>query len=45
MEEYFIIDPNDKNVSAYFLKDNHFHQKYRKEGLLDSNVLGKKFQF
>jgi Uma2 family endonuclease len=45
VKEYFIVDPNDKEVIAYYLHDNHFKETYKQAGIIKSQVLGGKFKF
>jgi len=45
VKEYFIVDPEDKEVIAYDLVDGFYKERYRKFGYVDSVVLGKRFDF
>jgi len=40
VKEYFIIDPEDNMVIAYWLIENKFKEQYRKRNIIRSEVLG-----
>jgi len=43
--EYYIIDPEDKEVIAYYLVQGKFKEHYRELGYIDSKILDKRFDF
>ncbi len=45
VKEYFIVDPEDKNVTAYYLIDNRLLEKYGQPRIIDSVVLEKVIEF
>lgn len=45
VKEYFIVNPADRKVIAYELKDNSFQLAYESEGLFKSYLLNFEFSF
>ncbi|HYV94235.1 MAG TPA: Uma2 family endonuclease [Chitinophagales bacterium] len=45
IKEYFIVDPNTKEVIAYSLVDKKFREEYREDGVITSKVLRYEFHF
>lgn len=45
VKEYFIVDPEDKMVTAYALVAGKYKEQYREEGKIQSSLLACEFQF
>ncbi len=45
VKEYFIVEPADKAVITYFLKENYFAEQMKTKGKLVSELLKKTFEF
>ncbi len=45
VKEYFIVDPNDKEVIAYMLHNNQLKQIYKETEVIRSQVLDGEFKF
>ena len=45
VKEYFIIDPDTKEVIGYSLTESKLREAYREEGIVISKILGEQFVF
>jgi Uma2 family endonuclease len=45
VQEYFIVEPMDKSVITYYLKENKYVEQKKQKGKLVSKVLNKTFPF
>lgn len=45
VKEYFIVDPSDKLVLSYYLKDNKYTEPKKQKAKFTSKLLGKTFSF
>ncbi|HZX72774.1 MAG TPA: Uma2 family endonuclease [Cyclobacteriaceae bacterium] len=45
VQEYFIVDPEDKMVTAYSIIEEKYKEQYREEGKIKSSLLHMEFQF
>ncbi len=45
VKEYFIIDPEDDEVTSYYLEDGRYKAGYRSYKNIESKILGKKFEW
>jgi Uma2 family endonuclease len=45
VKEYFIIDPEDGEVTSYYLEDGRYKAGYRSYKNIESRVLGKTFEW
>lgn len=46
VREYWVVDPADKTVQGFFLKDDgHFEESEKNKGVFQSLLLDKEFQF
>jgi Uma2 family endonuclease len=45
VREYFIVDPETKEVIAYRLSEGKFKEAYREEGVIISKILNQEFHF
>lgn len=45
VSEYFIVDPDSKEVIAYSRRNKKYREIYREEGILKSKILGRAFEF
>ena len=45
VKEYFIVDPSDKAVITYYLKEKSFVEQKKSKGKLTSKILKKTFAF
>ena len=45
VKEYFIVDPSDKSVLGYYLKDGKYAEPKKQKAKLTSKILSKTFSF
>jgi Uma2 family endonuclease len=45
VQEYFIVDPEDDSVLAYYLQDGRYQEQYREKNIIRSKVLQTEFKW